>query len=100
MTTMTLEGVEHEVRFRRVPGYFNGSTYHVDIDHTHVMTVRRISDSTWNRSAVWSAYRPGVDWSATTGAQDRQSFYLTSDRTRDLAVKAAWRKLQRTETKA
>lgn len=92
------DGVEHDVRYRRVPGYYNRSTYHVDVDGEHVMDVRRVSDATWSRSAVWSAYRPGpnlwVDHSYESSAV-RHPYYLTGDRSRELVVASALRKLQR-----
>jgi hypothetical protein len=96
MVTITdHDGVEREVRYRRVPGYFNRSTYHVDIDGVHLMDVRRVSDSTWSRSALWSAYRPGPDLWANDGQVRRQGHHLTGDRTRDLAVYAGLRALAR-----
>ncbi len=100
-----LNGTERVIKYRRVPGYYNRSTYHVDIDHQHVMTVQRTGDSTWNRSAVWSAYRPGVNWSLSTIGEHgrdaraaKQALFLTTGSTRELAVEAALRKLAREET--
>lgn len=56
MPTITADGVEYRVRYRKVPGYYNNGTYRVDVNGRHAFTVRRISDSTWNQSAVWRAY--------------------------------------------
>jgi hypothetical protein len=49
-------------RFRKVPGYFNRSTYHVEVEGRHVLDVVRAADSNWSKSAVWMTYRPGVNW--------------------------------------
>lgn len=91
MTTIRdWDGVERHVRYRRIPGYYNRSTYHVDVDHQHVMTVKRISDSTWNNTATWRAYEPGIP--NNLGHLDSE--VIGTDSTRERVVKTAWRRIQ------
>lgn len=64
------------IRYRRVPGYYNRSTYHFDLVTPgevpiFVGTVKRLSSATWNRSASWRAdAKDGEQFAvATTRAQ-------------------------------
>jgi hypothetical protein len=66
-----LNGQERTVRYRRVPGYYNRSTYWVDVDGKHIGKVKRVKSATWNSPALWRGYDPEESFSVTDSTRER-----------------------------